>query len=40
MARKTWLLGAIASVALFVAAIGIQPASWGLWYQPKHPSLK
>ncbi|MEW6697870.1 MAG: cyclic lactone autoinducer peptide [Bacillota bacterium] len=40
MFKKSWFFGLIASIAMLVASTGVYPASWGLWYQPKHPSQK
>ncbi|AEG16104.1 hypothetical protein Desku_2579 [Desulfofundulus kuznetsovii DSM 6115] len=37
MRFKHWFLGLVATVAMVVAATGIYPASWGLWYQPEVP---
>ncbi len=36
---KKLLFTPVVTVALFVAAVGIQPASFLLWYQPEEPSI-
>lgn len=33
----TSILAPVAATALFVSTVGIQPASFFLWYQPQHP---
>jgi cyclic lactone autoinducer peptide len=37
MNTKRWLLVLVANMAAFVAVLGIQPTSWGVWYQPEVP---
>ncbi|SHE59939.1 cyclic lactone autoinducer peptide [Desulfofundulus australicus DSM 11792] len=37
MRLKHWLLGAVATLAMVMAATGIYPASWVTWYQPEVP---
>jgi len=37
MSLKRWMLVLVANVAAFVAVLGIQPTSWGAWYQPEVP---
>ncbi|MBO8129526.1 MAG: cyclic lactone autoinducer peptide [Peptococcaceae bacterium] len=34
---KRLLFGLAANLAMFVALLGIQPTSWGAWYQPEVP---
>jgi len=34
---KRWTLMLAANAAALVAVIGIQPTSWGAWYQPQIP---
>ncbi len=37
MKLKHWLLGAVSTIAVLAAMVGVQPTSWGVWYQPKAP---
>lgn len=37
MSLKRGLLALVANVAALVAVLGIQPTSWGAWYQPEVP---
>lgn len=34
---KRWLLVLVANLAVFAGVLGVQPTSWGLWYQPEIP---
>lgn len=37
MNLKKWMLLLFANLATFVAILGVQPTSWGVWYQPQVP---
>ena len=38
MKLKYWLMSLVATIAVVAAAMGVQPASVGAWYQPEVPS--
>lgn len=37
MNLKRLMLLLVANTAAFVAVLGVQPTSWGVWYQPQVP---